>query len=238
MYSMTTYPLRLPLSCPAHHPYSHLQQTPNVFDWGALPGWASPTLWQVESWGSLTNLRPEDRSLLLRNSELKSVGFDRHSLSKYKNGSSCVSGVCFNPSLSINPICHVNIGGCKLLLCLNLRTALVIKSWIWGISCLSHLSASTSMGALPCDQLFAIQAVSNAARKPRAHPVPMGQNGWRNKDKTHQQTSSHPQRHHRDYGCQEVSLRALGECVRKRKWIQGADRLNPTLTPFHTLHAL
>lgn len=41
----------------------------------------------------------------------------------------------------------------------------------------THLSASTSRGGVPWSQLFTIHAVSKAARKPRAQPVPMGQNG-------------------------------------------------------------
>lgn len=41
----------------------------------------------------------------------------------------------------------------------------------------AHLSASTSRGGVPWSQLFTIHAVSKAARKPRAQPVPMGQNG-------------------------------------------------------------
>lgn len=43
----------------------------------------------------------------------------------------------------------------------------------------THLSASTSRGGVPWSQLFTIHAVSKAARKPRAQPVPMGQNGYK-----------------------------------------------------------
>lgn len=42
-----------------------------------------------------------------------------------------------------------------------------------------HLSARTSRGASPWAQLLIIQAESRAARKPRATPVPIGQNGCR-----------------------------------------------------------
>lgn len=41
----------------------------------------------------------------------------------------------------------------------------------------THLSASISRGLLPCAQPLTIQAVSKAARKPRAQPVPIGQKG-------------------------------------------------------------
>lgn len=40
-----------------------------------------------------------------------------------------------------------------------------------------YLSASTSRTVRPSAQLFTIQAVSKAARKPLAQPVPMGQKG-------------------------------------------------------------
>lgn len=40
-----------------------------------------------------------------------------------------------------------------------------------------YLSASTSRTGRPWDQLFTIQAVSKAARKPLAQPVPIGQKG-------------------------------------------------------------
>lgn len=40
-----------------------------------------------------------------------------------------------------------------------------------------YLSARTSKGLVPRDQLRTIQAESIAARKPRAIPVPMGQKG-------------------------------------------------------------
>lgn len=40
-----------------------------------------------------------------------------------------------------------------------------------------HLSERISRGSLPCAQPRTIQAVSKAARNPRAQPVPMGQNG-------------------------------------------------------------
>ncbi len=46
----------------------------------------------------------------------------------------------------------------------------------------TDLSASTSSGFLPCAQLFTIQAVSKAARKPRAQPVPIGQKGYSKTD--------------------------------------------------------
>lgn len=45
----------------------------------------------------------------------------------------------------------------------------------------THLSASSSSGGAPWSQLFTIQAVSKAARKPRAQPVPMGQKGCKGK---------------------------------------------------------
>ena len=44
-----------------------------------------------------------------------------------------------------------------------------------------HLSASISRGFLPCAQLLTIQAVSKAARNPRAQPVPIGQKGCKQK---------------------------------------------------------
>lgn len=118
--------------------------------------WAFPTVWLIESFG-------------LRISQTLYCSKQQKQ----------VSGSGFNPSLS-SSICHINISWYKPLLCLNLWIA---PLQIWGVFCVPHLSASTSMGALPCDQLFAIQAVSNAARKPRAHPVPMGQNGWWTKTK-------------------------------------------------------
>ena len=40
-----------------------------------------------------------------------------------------------------------------------------------------YLSARTSKGLVPRDQLRTIQAESIAARKPRAIPVPIGQKG-------------------------------------------------------------
>lgn len=40
-----------------------------------------------------------------------------------------------------------------------------------------HLSARTSRGVFPWAQLLTIQPESMAAKKPRAMPVPMGQNG-------------------------------------------------------------
>ncbi len=43
----------------------------------------------------------------------------------------------------------------------------------------SDLSARTFEGVLPWPQLRTIQAVSMAARKPRAIPVPIGQNGYK-----------------------------------------------------------
>lgn len=41
----------------------------------------------------------------------------------------------------------------------------------------TNLSASISSEFLPCAKAFTIQAVSKAARKPRAQPVPIGQKG-------------------------------------------------------------
>lgn len=41
-----------------------------------------------------------------------------------------------------------------------------------------YLSARTSKGLVPRDQLRTIQAESIAARKPRAIPVPIGQKGY------------------------------------------------------------
>lgn len=41
-----------------------------------------------------------------------------------------------------------------------------------------YLSARTSKGLVPSDQLRTIQAESIAARKPRAIPVPIGQKGY------------------------------------------------------------
>lgn len=45
----------------------------------------------------------------------------------------------------------------------------------------AHLSASSSRGGVPWSQFFTIHAVSKAARKPRAQPVPIGQNGYKEK---------------------------------------------------------
>lgn len=44
-----------------------------------------------------------------------------------------------------------------------------------------YLSARTSKGLVPRDQLRTIQAESIAARKPRAIPVPIGQKGCKGK---------------------------------------------------------
>lgn len=55
-----------------------------------------------------------------------------------------------------------------------------------------HLSASSSRGGVPWSQLFTIHAVSKAARKPRAQPVPMGQNGCERKHAKFQLTLRTP----------------------------------------------
>lgn len=47
-----------------------------------------------------------------------------------------------------------------------------------------YLSAKTSKGLVPRDQLRTIQAESIAARKPRAIPVPIGQKGCKKKRDT------------------------------------------------------
>lgn len=47
-----------------------------------------------------------------------------------------------------------------------------------------YLSARTSKGLVPRDQLRTIQAESIAARKPRAIPVPIGQKGWKGTENT------------------------------------------------------
>lgn len=46
------------------------------------------------------------------------------------------------------------------------------------LAALHYLSARTSKGLVPRDQLRTIQAESIAARKPRAIPVPIGQKGY------------------------------------------------------------
>lgn len=46
---------------------------------------------------------------------------------------------------------------------------------------LTHLSARISSGLFPFAQPFTIHAVSKAAKKPRAQPVPIGQNGCKQK---------------------------------------------------------
>lgn len=62
----------------------------------------------------------------------------------------------------------------RSLSCLSFDPALLPAK---GPAVNSHLSASSSRGGVPWSQLFTIHAVSKAARKPRAQPVPMGQNG-------------------------------------------------------------
>lgn len=42
---------------------------------------------------------------------------------------------------------------------------------------IKYLSANISRGFLPCAQPLTIHAVSKAAKKPRAQPVPIGQKG-------------------------------------------------------------
>ena len=60
--------------------------------------------------------------------------------------------------------------------CLNFDLALPPAE---GPAVSTHLSARSSRGEVPWSQLLTIHAVSKAARKPRAQPVPMGQNGYK-----------------------------------------------------------
>lgn len=58
------------------------------------------------------------------------------------------------------------------------HSSLPVFSWKGPLATSNYLSARTSKGLVPRDQLRTIQAESIAARNPRAIPVPIGQKGY------------------------------------------------------------